>query len=480
MTKTSTSPSGNPLRLLSGLNLFGLDHLDTVLLAALADERPLLLIGPHGTAKSELLNRLAAELKLAHRHYNASLISFDDLLGYPLPNHERTCIEYLRTPGDLWDAESVFLDEISRCRPENQNKLFSVIHERRIQGISLEKLRYRWSAMNPPLTGDEESDDETYSGSIPLDAALADRFPWVVELPRLDSLDRKARLSLIQHGNDQPTPSFSLPVLVKRTRDAIALSGDGAAPAWAASYVDALIGSLSEAGLRISGRRAVFIARGVLSAHASASTLGIEEKLADSAFLALKWGLPQRAQGKKLEESSLLAIHRLAVKTAGEADDSPWHRIRAIADPVQRVAVALQYTPQAISKLEFSTLVIDACASTDLPGRYLLARHLAPRVTEAGLLNVPAFETLSAPLIKLTAFCGEENHSVDVDRRSIGEWNKAIAKVAELEKGQPDDAQLGNLLLTLYAVEKETPNTDAFVARDSTLKSWFSSSAAKD
>ena len=120
MTKISTPPSGSPLRLLSGLNLFGLDHLDTVLLAALADERPLLLIGPHGTAKSELLNRLAAELKLAHRHYNASLISFDDLLGYPLPNHERTRIEYLRTPGDLWDAESVFLDEISRCRPENR------------------------------------------------------------------------------------------------------------------------------------------------------------------------------------------------------------------------------------------------------------------------------------------------------------------------------------------------------------------------
>ena len=30
-----------------------------VLLAALADARPLLLVGPHGTAKSELLNRIA-------------------------------------------------------------------------------------------------------------------------------------------------------------------------------------------------------------------------------------------------------------------------------------------------------------------------------------------------------------------------------------------------------------------------------------
>jgi len=37
---------------------------------------------PHGTAKSELLNRLAAALSLDHRHYNASLIAFDDLLGF--------------------------------------------------------------------------------------------------------------------------------------------------------------------------------------------------------------------------------------------------------------------------------------------------------------------------------------------------------------------------------------------------------------
>lgn len=34
------------------LSLYGLDYLDAVILAALADEQPLLLIGAHGTAKS--------------------------------------------------------------------------------------------------------------------------------------------------------------------------------------------------------------------------------------------------------------------------------------------------------------------------------------------------------------------------------------------------------------------------------------------
>ena len=77
---------------LRGLNVFGLDHLQSVILAALADQAPMLLIGTHGTAKSALLNRIAHALSLEHRHYNASLLSFDDLLGYPVPNAERSAV----------------------------------------------------------------------------------------------------------------------------------------------------------------------------------------------------------------------------------------------------------------------------------------------------------------------------------------------------------------------------------------------------
>ena len=53
-------PDSVPARsFLRGLNVFGLDHLQSVILAALADEAPILLIGRHGTAKSALLNRIA-------------------------------------------------------------------------------------------------------------------------------------------------------------------------------------------------------------------------------------------------------------------------------------------------------------------------------------------------------------------------------------------------------------------------------------
>jgi len=87
---------------LRSLGLHGLDHLDAVVVAALASEEPLLLVGPHGSAKSALLNRIAAALGLERRHYNASLVSFDDLLGFPVPNDARDGLQYLRTPATLW------------------------------------------------------------------------------------------------------------------------------------------------------------------------------------------------------------------------------------------------------------------------------------------------------------------------------------------------------------------------------------------
>lgn len=57
------------------LGLEGWSELEPVVLAALASEDPLLLIGKHGSAKSFLLERLAKALKLDFRCYNASLIS---------------------------------------------------------------------------------------------------------------------------------------------------------------------------------------------------------------------------------------------------------------------------------------------------------------------------------------------------------------------------------------------------------------------
>ncbi|MBC7511683.1 MAG: hypothetical protein H7320_23515, partial [Ferruginibacter sp.] len=92
-------------------------------------------------------NSISEAMGLEHRHYNASLISFDDLVGFPYPSADGKSISFLPTPATIWEAESVLVDELSRCKPETQNKFFSVIHEKKIQGMPLQKLQYRWAAM---------------------------------------------------------------------------------------------------------------------------------------------------------------------------------------------------------------------------------------------------------------------------------------------------------------------------------------------
>ena len=221
------SPAGRWTGLLASLGLHGLAHLDAPVLAALASETPMLVIGPHGSAKSALLERLAAALRLEHRHYNASLISFDDLVGFPVPDGDG--LRYLRTPATLWGAQSVFLDEISRCRPEVQNKLFSIVHEKRVQGIALDTLRYRWAAMNPPAAPDSVDEQDIYVGSLPLDPALADRFGFVLHLPALDDLSPEARRSVIRSGlgpPDMDVEAIDLTALVAACRQSTALAAD--------------------------------------------------------------------------------------------------------------------------------------------------------------------------------------------------------------------------------------------------------------
>ena len=125
VASAAVTPSQNaPLRSAADpfrrLGLYGLGGIAPVLVAALATEEPLLLIGPHGTAKSLLLTRVAAALGLEFRHYNASLLNFDDLVGFPLPGKDGQ-LEYIKTPAAVWGAGAVIFDEISRCRPDIQN-----------------------------------------------------------------------------------------------------------------------------------------------------------------------------------------------------------------------------------------------------------------------------------------------------------------------------------------------------------------------
>ncbi len=482
---------------LRSLGLHGLDHLDAVVVAALASEEPLLLVGPHGSAKSALLNRVARALGLEHRHYNASLVSFDDLLGFPVPNDARDGLQYLRTPATLWDAQSIFLDEISRCRPEVQNKLFSIVHERRVMGIALERLRYRWAAMNPPAAFDESGNfDDAYLGSQPLDPALADRFAFVVELPTMAEMSPADRRRLIAHGDDplrkpprdplrdsprdalrDPLPGATpLHALVEAAREHQRLSLE-AFDDWVVGYVDSLVAPLAEAQMPISGRRAAMLRRSIHFVHGAREALGShgkeELRIDDSALEALRWGLLHRARGRAWAESTLLALHRHAVELAGEPLGSPLARLRNEPDPVRRIALALEVPDGTLTRTASSALVADAFAAQDVAGRHLLARHLLPVLAERDAVNTPTLEMLAEPLGRLLDFEREASHRMELTRSEVARYNELLAVLTKLDASDERQASLGNVLYTLFAVEKVRFDAAEVIERDARFGAWF-------
>lgn len=339
---------------LERMGVVGWGSLEPVVLAALATEAPVLLIGAHGTAKSMLAERIAKALGLAFRHYNASLLNYDDLVGIPLPDETGQALRFVASPGAIWDAEFAFLDEISRCRADLQNKLFPLIHERRVAGVDLPRLRQRWAAMNPPASDDADSSSgSVYLGSEALDPALADRFAFVVRVPGWEGLSDADRLQLIRGSASCEGAGPALGDLVARCQ-AVLRDLESAAPGQVADYVVGLVDLLAAGKLSQSPRRARQLAGNVLAVHAARIVLeGDGAVMGESAELALLHGLPQNAEDVPPEVVKLIAAHRQAWEVAGLARDDAWRSVLRETDPVRRVAIADRggVADEAVSRL---------------------------------------------------------------------------------------------------------------------------------
>jgi MoxR-like ATPase len=299
------APANSTSRL-AALGVYGFDRCEAVILAALVTEDPLLLVGRSGTGKTFLLNTLSEALGLEHRHYNASLISFDDLVGFPYPDASQAAVKFLETPATVWGAESVLIDEISRCKPEHQNRLFSLVHERRLQGLPLARLRYRWAAMNPVST--DQAGGEDYAGSEPLDPALADRFALVVQAVDWSELTHEQRLAIVAPaGEGRVTPvddALRRDVAAWRARfQAQAQS----CPPLIALYVTNVVSSLNTAALRVSPRRARLLARSLIAASIVAN--GATSKLFRR---VLECSLPHATWGHSVDPAVRNAAHAAA------------------------------------------------------------------------------------------------------------------------------------------------------------------------
>jgi MoxR-like ATPase len=415
MARSKTQQPGKPthggehLSLLTRpLGLEGWDSVEPVLLASLASGDPLLLIGPHGSAKSFLLERLAQALHLEYRFYNASLVSYDDLVGIPVPDDDRKSLHYISTPSAIWEAEVVFFDEINRSRHDLQNKLFPIIHERRVQGIPLTKLRYRWAAMNPPPSAEGAEDQlDSYLGAEPLDPALADRFAFIIEVPGWSGLTRDQKLCIF-HDQYRGAHTFKVrPEALVATARRLLDASEASPPATLAEYLITLFEALAKSSIHLSTRRATTLHRNILAIQAARVAIARHAEVAagsaasqaypdwnTSALLALQNGVPQIAQGRKVDPVQLLAAHRHAWKTSHLGDDDPWRELIGIRDPLERCLAAIRKGP-AIDDDRISDLAIEAVSTRpEGPERTTAALALYAVLHRARNLRATAIETL--------------------------------------------------------------------------------------
>jgi MoxR-like ATPase len=450
----STPPPARDL--IARLGVVGLASLEPVVLASLATRSPLLLIGTHGSGKSLLLERLAVALGLSWRHYNAALVNFDDLVGYPLPD-ERGQLRFVQTPASVWGAQCVFIDEISRARLDVQNRLFPIIHEKRVQGIALESLEHRWAAMNPPGGEDAYADDSpVYAGSQPLDLALADRFALHVRVPDWRAFGQAEQEAVIRAAQVQPDEEARAQAgahwaaALQATRERLPMVH----VQWGASvarYVRLLAGLLAEGGALLSARRAGMVAGNVLAIHAARLSLDSDARIEDSACIAALHSMPFAAAGGTLQDAKLLACHREAWRQAGAKAEDPMTRILAERDPVARVKLALAAT--GLPDGELTTIVTDALASCPDGRRHALAEWLFGGATggEGGALSrlsVVAADAVAE--IVREVLCVQEIHEqVQPNGPRHRIWKHLQQRLGSME---PEAAERqGNLLAALFA-----------------------------
>jgi len=451
------------------LGVVGFSSIEAPLLAALATDSSLLLIGPHGTAKSLLLNKIAEALDLSFRHYNASLLNFDDLVGFPLPSADGT-LQYVKTPAAIWGAGAVIFDEISRCRPDIQNKLFPIIHERKVQGLPLVGLQYRWAAMNPP---DRDEDDSGYLGSEPLDTALADRFPFVIDMPAWRTFTKEQQLEVIQSEDQSidPVHAQRLVQAIARTKALLALTSEALEEGMAA-YVQTMFALLLQAGIALSPRRCAMLYRACLSVNAAAMAIDSKASVTDTTLLALRSSLPQRALGIAISEVKLLSAHKEAMRLIQLAPNDPFKAILCESDPVEKIRLAV--AAYKLPKPEFSRVIADALAQLPLGGREAAIVHLF-ETGAVGRLNA-AVASQAGDVYKDIVVASQFSETIHASNGRFITWNKVKSLLAGLNPQELRDNLQANTIATLFAQKKLATPEDAeaaskhFVQTDKALR----------
>jgi len=196
-------PATKKTKLLDDLGIIGWSSLEIPLLSFLLTGGSILLVGPHGIAKTRLAKRLAEVLGVTFAQYDASKNVWEDIVGFPDPAklmdaslREDGKFPRIETPNTIWGKELLLVDEINRCTPETQSKWLEVILS---QTLMNESTGARWiiSAMNPG-----------YAGTFPLDLALVARYTYFIPAPTSKSLTDEEIETILLLNNKDETPAL--------------------------------------------------------------------------------------------------------------------------------------------------------------------------------------------------------------------------------------------------------------------------------
>lgn len=130
----------------------------------------ILVVGKHGTGKTEMLRTAVKDLGYNFQYYSASTLDpYTDLVGvpYPIVDDKGSRLEMVR-PRRIDEAEIIMWDEANRADPKTVNAMFEITQFKTINGEPLPNLKSVIVAMNP--------NDGEYKGTFDLDPAFVDRF----------------------------------------------------------------------------------------------------------------------------------------------------------------------------------------------------------------------------------------------------------------------------------------------------------------
>ena len=195
------------------------------------------------------------------------------------------------------------------------------------------------------------SSQQYYLGSEPLDPALADRFPFIINVPTWSELSEADRRHIINWKEGDHFSEFDLTNIladhpladyVDQCADYIpALEAELAD--WMADYVLYVIDLLEKAKLPQSPRRARMLARSIVAVHAARMVLeGDDAELDISAEIALTYSLPENASEVPPSPANIVAAHKQAWEISILEEDDEMRQVFVEPDPVQRVLLADQ------------------------------------------------------------------------------------------------------------------------------------------